>query len=137
MDEVLKKQRTLDELGRIVIPSNYRKVLKIDKDTALVVMLDKRQIIVKKEDMPHKSAMPFVMPLDKLGRVVIPKQFRFALNINSSQKMDIRINGESIIITKPVNKCSTCGSHSDLYKNGVLVLCKKCLSSFIKLEADL
>lgn len=41
-----------------------------------------------------------IRKIDNLGRIVLPKELRYALNINSGDDFEIYINGEEIILKK-------------------------------------
>ena len=64
--------------------------------------------------------------VDKLGRIVIPKTYRDALNLNKNPWVDISIT-EGLITVKPIATiCRLCGKTFD--HNEDFQLCLDCLS---------
>ena len=45
--------------------------------------------------------------IDNLGRVVIPKSIRNALNVEHNDEITMRVENQSLIITKNNSTCST------------------------------
>lgn len=66
-------------------------------------------------------------PIDQLGRVVIPKEFRRVLEIETGDLFDISIDGETILLNKYKDKCAVCGSINDLTEIRQKKLCKCCI----------
>lgn len=52
-----------------------------------------------------------IRKMDKLGRIVIPREYRYLLNIHQLDNLDISVDENKIIIQKPDNfiECSFCG----------------------------
>ena len=46
--------------------------------------------------------------IDNLGRVVIPKSIRKALNIEHNDEISLHVEGESLVIKKGYRACSLC-----------------------------
>ena len=46
--------------------------------------------------------------IDNLGRVVIPKSIRNALNVEHNDEITMRVENQSLIITKNNSTCSIC-----------------------------
>ena len=66
--------------------------------------------------------------LDKLGRIVIPKSIRKALDIEVNDKLEVFSEGDRIIVKKYVPFCIFCGSDSELKEYGEKKICSECLS---------
>jgi len=65
-----------------------------------------------------------VRRIDKLGRLVIPKEIRKIFGIDALQGMEIHVEGQRIIISKHQNKCVFCdGTESLVPFSGKLVCC--------------
>lgn len=65
--------------------------------------------------------------LDYLGRTVIPKHIRTALNLEPEDELDIKIEGHKIII-EPINlKCCACGITTTNKINNIPI-CNNCLT---------
>ena len=65
-------------------------------------------------------------PIDELGRIVIPKEIRNSLNINSKDLVEIYIEGDMIILKKNENRCSLCGGYEDLIPYNDRFVCRSC-----------
>ncbi len=65
--------------------------------------------------------------VDSLGRIVIPKAIRKQLGIEEKDKLDIRTEGETIIVTKYTPFCTFCGSEEELSDFAEKKICKACL----------
>ena len=52
-----------------------------------------------------------VRHVDELGRIVIPKEMRKKMNIDSNDPVEIFVEGDRIILTKYHASCTFCGSN--------------------------
>ena len=66
-------------------------------------------------------------PIDRLGRVVIPRELRSQLNIKDKDLFNIRAEDNKLILEKVIDKCVACGRDKDLVSYKDIVLCKKCI----------
>ena len=62
--------------------------------------------------------------VDNLGRVVIPKEIRHKLKIKEGNKgegtaLDIRLEGEDIILRRVDSGCYCCGKNSNSYDKNI------------------
>lgn len=69
-----------------------------------------------------------VRPVDELGRIVLPKELRINMDINSKgDSVEIFIDDDKIILKKYHPACIFCSNADDVvYLNGKLV-CRKCI----------
>ena len=67
--------------------------------------------------------------IDNLGRVVIPKSIRKALNIEHNDKISMHVDGESLIINKENKACALCGSKEIKHQIGNKFLCDLCIKN--------
>lgn len=74
-----------------------------------------------------KTNTGIIRRIDELGRVVIPMEFRKILEINTSDFMEISMEGEQIIVNKYQNRCVFCGKLKSEYDFEEKKLCKNCL----------
>ena len=65
--------------------------------------------------------------VDKLGRIVIPKEYRKRLGFSLSDKVDMSISDEALTIKPKVNRCCICQQR--LVAAADVPLCEKCLAS--------
>ncbi|MEA4912561.1 MAG: AbrB/MazE/SpoVT family DNA-binding domain-containing protein [Oscillospiraceae bacterium] len=68
-----------------------------------------------------------VREMDKLGRVVIPVEFRRMLDIAVGDDLEITSKGDQIILTKHQAACIFCGSTENVVQFEGKTLCKKCI----------
>ncbi len=67
--------------------------------------------------------------LDNLGRIVLPKELRSSLKLDSDAKLEIFVDGDTILLKKyhPHGACDFCGeitNDSVNFKNSCI--CKNC-----------
>ena len=67
--------------------------------------------------------------IDELGRIVIPKGMRTALNINDNDELEIYLEGDRIIIRKAEQSCSICGSKENLVELHKKHICMHCVNT--------
>ena len=66
--------------------------------------------------------------VDKMGRVVIPKELRDQLNIKDNvDKFEITVEGEKVILRKYQPTCIFCNEISDGVKYNGYNVCQKCI----------
>lgn len=70
-----------------------------------------------------------IRKFDSLGRVVIPKEIRQAVDIKEGDPILIQLKEGNIIINKYNPVCYCCGAESDAEVLGVK-LCNKCIEVF-------
>lgn len=72
--------------------------------------------------------------LDKLGRVVIPKEIRNRFDIIEKDPLEMFVQGESIILKKYVPNCMFCGNEKELVEFKEKIMCKKCCENIKKIK---
>lgn len=65
--------------------------------------------------------------LDRLGRVVLPKEYRKVLRLKENDEIEILLKANEISIKKPVFGCVFCNAAVNLVKNGNLFVCYPCI----------
>ena len=68
-----------------------------------------------------------VREIDKLGRVVIPIEFRNALGLESESPVEITAATDRIIIRKHRSRCVLCGSENALTTFHDQLVCEGCI----------
>lgn len=116
--------RKIDELGRITLPSEIRKELKIEPHTKIDMWLDGKTIRVFPCDAVRLNGI--VRRLDELGRITLPKEYRKALGFADRAELDMHFDGTTICIQGEEYTCSICGGTSELYNVNGGHICKKC-----------
>ena len=66
-------------------------------------------------------------PIDELGRIVIPKEIRTALELSPKDEMEIYIENGSIILKKSKTGCAICGSEAALTEVSGKPVCADCI----------
>lgn len=65
--------------------------------------------------------------VDKLGRVVIPKEYREKLHISQQQLLELFIEENGICIKKISKSCALCGKRNKLIFLNNKAVCRDCL----------
>jgi transcriptional pleiotropic regulator of transition state genes len=69
-----------------------------------------------------------VRSVDKMGRVVIPKEIRKQLNIeNESDSLEIGIEGDRIILKKHHKACFFCDMLGEMVEYKGYYICENCI----------
>lgn len=66
--------------------------------------------------------------IDNLGRVVVPKSIRKALNIESNSEISMYVENNKLIITKGNQICTICDTKEISYQLKNKFLCTICIS---------
>lgn len=74
--------------------------------------------------------------LDKLGRVVIPKEIRDRFDIIEKDPLEMFVQGESIILKKYVPNCMFCGNEKELVEFKEKLVCKKCCGNIKHIKGE-
>ncbi len=70
-----------------------------------------------------------IRPVDKMGRVVIPKEIRTLLKIeNDVDSFEIYMDDDKVILKKYQPTCIFCDSLADSIQYGGYTVCKDCIS---------
>lgn len=69
-----------------------------------------------------------VRSIDELGRIVLPMELRKTMDINSKDKLEIYVDGDSIVLKKHQFACSFCGSCEDVVTFKDHCICKNCIA---------
>lgn len=70
-----------------------------------------------------------IRKIDNLGRIVIPRDFRKALEISDWDELHLSLEGSTVVIKKATDQCTFCGSEENLISFKDKFICKSCLSS--------
>lgn len=128
--------RKMDELGRIVLPIDHRRIMGWEKDDTLRISADvkTRTIILSKdaEGDGENRAVPCKRKMDELGRVVIPEEFRNEMGLGQSSECAVTCNHE----TKEVHllfqpDCSFCHSTKSLIMLRDKLICESCKAELL------
>jgi transcriptional pleiotropic regulator of transition state genes len=71
-------------------------------------------------------ATGYVRPMDKLGRVVLPKAVRDERGIVNRAPYEIWLQGEFTVVRRWEPSCVFCGDHEDLIEFRGRLVCREC-----------
>lgn len=78
-----------------------------------------------------------IRPVDKMGRVVIPKEIREHLGVkNDIDSFEIYVDGNRIIMQKFEPTCIFCGNLADSVELSGHVVCKNCIEKLRELKEE-
>ena len=69
--------------------------------------------------------------IDNLGRIVIPKSIRKALDIDHNDDISMYVENNELIITKGFKNCDICGNKNVDVQIKNKFLCSRCILSLI------
>ena len=75
------------------------------------------------------KALGIVRKVDILGRIVIPKELRDALDIEDKDPLEIFVEDDRIILKKYNPSCIFCGSTTDVVLYKEKLICEECIKS--------
>ena len=76
----------------------------------------------------------FVKKIDELGRIVIPKEIRKALNVNCQDDIVFYTEGERIYLAKQEDVCTFCGSKQNITPFLNKFVCSECFKKLTELN---
>lgn len=74
--------------------------------------------------------------VDDLGRVVIPAGIRKSLGIREGDAVEVHVEGERIVLSRPREQCVFCGREEELRLFRHRAVCGSCVSAIGLLGAD-
>ena len=74
-----------------------------------------------------------VRAIDELGRIVVPIEFRNALDIKAGDLLKMDMDGEKITVQKNTPACVFCGTETALTKYQNKTLCIGCIREISKI----
>ena len=74
--------------------------------------------------------------VDDLGRVVIPASMRRSLGIGLGDEVEITIEDDRLVLFKPAERCTFCGSTEDLGTFRDKVVCWSCTAALRALDRE-
>lgn len=76
------------------------------------------------------SAPGYVRPLDGLGRIVVPKEFRVSLGLAPADQVEI-IPVDGGLLLRPYRPICPCGATTDLIQIGSERRCRRCVRELL------
>jgi transcriptional pleiotropic regulator of transition state genes len=66
--------------------------------------------------------------IDHLGRIVLPSELRRLFGIQEGDYLEISVDGDKILLNKIEERCTFCGSTSDLRPHRSKLVCASCVA---------
>lgn len=66
--------------------------------------------------------------VDDLGRVVIPAGIRRSLSIREGDAVEVHVEGDQVILSKPTDRCVFCGEEEGLETFREKAVCRGCVA---------
>ncbi len=73
------------------------------------------------------KATGIVRQLDKLGRIVLPKELRKVFNIENEDYLEIYVENDKIVLKKYAPTCIFCGNSIDVEEYKGKNVCRSCI----------
>ena len=122
--------RRIDEVGKIVIPINYRKNRFDEKEEVYISKRKDYVIITKNNDKELRIKETF----DELGRIYIDLEIRKELNWKEGDYIFIWLIEDNVIgLRKVEGKCIFCDKKQKLNAFKDKLICDKCISKIKEL----
>ena len=119
--------RRIDELGRMVIPIDYR-VGDLSGEITLYLHVVGEYVILSKEN-DNQSGM--ARPIDEIGRLTIKHETREKVNWEVRDHIAVWSYNGYIIMKKVEEKCVFCRAKNKLAKYMGKLICKKCKTNLV------
>ena len=74
--------------------------------------------------------------VDDLGRIVIPSQIRQALGISDGDELDVRVEGDAVVLSRPCDRCVLCGGDQHLEAFRGKAVCWSCMAAVRALDRE-
>ena len=69
-----------------------------------------------------------ICKIDKLGRVLIPKNLRQRLDLSVDDPIEVFTDGDALVLKKYRKKCAFCGSEENVISFKEKYICRACIS---------
>lgn len=74
--------------------------------------------------------------VDDLGRIVIPAAVRKALGIGVGDELEVRLEGRSVIMSRPEDRCAFCEAETGLVTFRGQAVCWSCTAALRALDRE-
>lgn len=120
--------RKVDQLGRIVIPKELRRTLKIEEITdSLEIYLETGTIVLRKIKSGENDS-GVSRKVDQLGRIVLPVELRRNLDIvEEKDALEVFIDEDRIVLKKYAPACIFCSNAKNIFSFKGKNICTYCL----------
>ncbi|MFW5962353.1 MAG: AbrB/MazE/SpoVT family DNA-binding domain-containing protein [bacterium] len=83
------------------------------------------------------KATGIVRKIDKLGRIVIPRELRRTMNIDEADDFEIYVEEDTILLKKHKPACYFCGSMESTIEFKGDLICSNCIEKLSGLEKEM
>lgn len=120
--------RKVDELGRVVVPSEIRKIFGLVEKSPVELSVHGTELIL---EIPNTNDNPECIGLiklfDELGRITIPIDIRNKLGFEFKSEVEILVESKTIILRKYLTSCVFCGKEKNVIEFKSKKVCNTCL----------
>ncbi len=74
--------------------------------------------------------------IDKMGRVVIPKELRYVLGLEDGDKLEVYTEDDRIILKKYQPSCEFCDNVDEIVSFKGHKICKNCMAEIGSINVD-
>ena len=74
--------------------------------------------------------------IDDLGRVVLPVEYRRALDIADGDELEIGLDGARIVVSRPLTSCTFCGCTGEMVTFRDRLVCWSCTAALRALDRE-
>lgn len=74
--------------------------------------------------------------IDDLGRVVIPAPMRKALSMREGDVVEVRVEGDRLVLQRAADRCAFCGATEQLEPFRAAVVCWSCTAALRALDRE-
>ena len=122
--------REIDNLGRVVIPIEYRRNILKNND-AVYLQFHDEYVIISTEEI---SNIGIKKKIDNLGRILPPKELRKKYGWYKGDSISIWAIQDYIILKKTENSCIFCKSTKNLIEYKNKKICINCKNDMEKIK---
>lgn len=121
--------RKLDDLGRIVIPNEYRKKFGFNSGCKVITEFINDLVVLERVKDSEKI---YSRKIDSLGRILIPNDFRKSWNWKEDDLIKVIRYNSYLILKKENNKCVFCFREKNLLEYKDKYICNKCKQELLR-----
>lgn len=122
--------RKLDELGRVVIPYNYRNG-KYHEGSKVYLQVIKNYLVITAN---NESNVGIEKTFDELGRILIVKEIRDRLEWKYTDSLMIWSFDCGMVIKKVEDECVFCKNKNNLQQFNEKLICDECIEQISELK---
>ncbi|WP_456271034.1 CHAD domain-containing protein [Bacillus sp. AK031] len=126
---VISITRTIDEMGRILLPIEVRNALEIDEKGLLLKVDGKHHSISIRKAGRNKENGSMIRPVDESGRIHLPAAVRKKWDWRSGTKIGLQVEGESGVLQEWAATCVICGMNQTLLHVKNVLVCEDCINT--------